>query len=103
MELQPIASLVPASHDVAPAEDGGILSTNSDEQYPEGRVRAWLVVFGAWCAMFASTGLTNTFGVLHAWISTHQLAGHSEAAVGWIFSVHVFVSGLLGMWTGELI
>lgn len=31
-------------------------------EYPEGGLRAWLVVFGCWCTSFASFGYVNSFG-----------------------------------------
>ncbi|PWY85019.1 oxalate/formate antiporter [Aspergillus heteromorphus CBS 117.55] len=61
-----------------------------DEKYPEGGLRAWLVVLGSWCAMIPSMGLLNTVSVLHAWTSTHQLASYSDSSVGWIFGVFSF-------------
>ncbi|PYH44618.1 putative oxalate/formate antiporter [Aspergillus saccharolyticus JOP 1030-1] len=62
----------------------------SDETYPEGGLRAWLVVLGSWCAMVPSMGLLNTISVLHAWTSSHQLSDYSESSVGWIFGVFSF-------------
>jgi hypothetical protein len=31
-------------------------------QFPEGGLKAWLVVLGCWCASFASFGYVNSFG-----------------------------------------
>ncbi|PGH10714.1 hypothetical protein AJ79_05305 [Helicocarpus griseus UAMH5409] len=61
-----------------------------DEKYPEGGLRGWLVVLGAWCAMIPSMGLLNSLGILHAWTSTHQLHGYSESSIGWIFGAYGF-------------
>jgi hypothetical protein len=61
-----------------------------DEKFPEGGLRAWLVVVGSWCAMIPSMGLLNTIGVLHAWTAEHQLASYSPSSVGWIFGVFSF-------------
>lgn len=58
--------------------------------YPEGGTKAWLVVFGAWCAMIPAMGLLNTIGVLQAWILEHQLSDYSDSAVGWIISTYAF-------------
>ncbi|KAL4966459.1 major facilitator superfamily domain-containing protein [Aspergillus stella-maris] len=62
----------------------------SAEKYPDGGLQAWLVVLGSWCAMVPSMGLLNTFGVLHAWTGTHQLAGYSDDKIGWIFGIYAF-------------
>src|ERR1700728_1443904 len=42
--------------------------------YPEGGLRAWLVVFGSWCAMLAALGTMNTLGAFQSYIITHQLS-----------------------------
>lgn len=31
-------------------------------EFPEGGMKAWLVVFGCWCTSFASFGYVNSFG-----------------------------------------
>lgn len=59
--------------------------------FPEGGWEAWSVVVGAWCAMTATAGISNSMGYLQAWLSTHQLADKSEAQVSWIFSVFSFL------------
>ncbi|KAL2838188.1 major facilitator superfamily domain-containing protein [Aspergillus pseudoustus] len=40
---------------------------------PEGSLKAWSVVLGAWCAM-----------------STHQLRDYSESSIGWVFGTYTF-------------
>ena len=30
--------------------------------FPEGGLKAWLVVLGCWCTSFASFGIVNSFG-----------------------------------------
>ncbi|PYI32096.1 monocarboxylate permease-like protein, Mch4 [Aspergillus indologenus CBS 114.80] len=74
----------------------------SDETYPEGGLRAWLVVLGSWCAMVPSMGLLNTISVLHAWTSTHQLSNYSESSVGWIFGVFSFFLYFAGAQVGPI-
>ena len=71
-----------------------------DEKFPEGGLRAWLVVLGSWCAMVPSMGLLNTISVLHAWTSTHQLASYSDSSVGWIFGVFSFFLYFAGAQVG---
>lgn len=63
---------------------------SSEDKYPEGGSRAWLVVLGSWCAIFPSMGLLNTIGILHAWTTQHQLASYSSSSVGWIYGVFAF-------------
>ncbi|KAE8153472.1 major facilitator superfamily domain-containing protein [Aspergillus avenaceus] len=80
--------------------DSSELSCTGD--YPEGGLRAWLVVLGAWCAMIPSMGLLNTLGILHAWTNTHQLQEYSESSIGWIFGAYGFFLYLAGAQAGPI-
>ncbi|KAJ5826697.1 hypothetical protein N7447_003460 [Penicillium robsamsonii] len=60
------------------------------DQYPEGGLKAWSVVLGAWCAMIPSMGLLNSLGALQPWTSTHQLKDYSESSIGWIYGTYTF-------------
>ncbi|KAL5364237.1 major facilitator superfamily domain-containing protein [Aspergillus floccosus] len=73
-----------------------------NERYPEGGLRAWLVVLGAWCAMIPSMGLLNSLGILHAWTSTHQLQDYSESSIGWIYGAFGFFLYLAGAQAGPI-
>jgi hypothetical protein len=67
------------------------ISPESDhDQYPEGGLKAWSVVLGAWCAMIPSMGLLNSLGTLQPWTSTHQLKDYSESSIGWIYGTYTF-------------
>lgn len=70
--------------------------------YPEGGLEAWLVVFGSWCGLFASIGMTNIMGSLQTYISTHQLVDYDEATIGWIFSLYAFLAFFCGVFVGPL-
>lgn len=69
-------------------------------EYPEGGLKAWSVVLGAWCAMVPSMGLLNSLGVLHAWTAKHQLEDYSESSIGWIFGAYGFFLYLAGAQAG---
>ena len=70
--------------------------------YPEGGLRAWLVVFGSFCAMLAAFGLANSVGTYQAYLSTHQLADYDESTIGWIFSIYVFFAFFCGVQIGPV-
>ena len=73
-----------------------------DEPYPEGGLRAWLVVAGSWLALFSSLGLMNTMATFQTYVMTHQLAGYSEGTIGWIFSVYAFLCFFCGIYIGPV-
>jgi len=73
-----------------------------EHKYPEGGLRAWLVVFGSWCAMLAALGTMNTLGAFQSYIITHQLSSYSAGIVGWIFSVYAFLAFAGGIVIGPL-
>ena len=68
--------------------------------YPEGGPRAYLVVLGSFLGMSAGFGFMNTLGTLQAYIAAHQLAATSESAIGWIFSLYIFIAFFGGIQVG---
>ena len=74
----------------------------TDQDYPEKGLQAWLVVLGSWCAMIPAMGLLNSLGILHAWTSTHLLKDYSESSVGWIFGAYGFFLYLGGGQAGTV-
>ena len=92
------------SHYVEPhpfLESGQLAISEENEEYPEGGRDAWLVVFGAWCAMIPSMGLLNTIGVLQAWVWQHQLVEYTEFDIGWIFGLYGFFLYFAGAQVGK--
>ncbi|RJE25738.1 Oxalate formate antiporter [Aspergillus sclerotialis] len=89
-------------HDPVSLETHGRHGVSRTESYPEGGLRAWLVVFGAWCAMIPSMGLLNSLGMLHAWTSTHQLQECSESSIGWIYGAYGFFLYFAGAQVGPI-
>jgi hypothetical protein len=65
-----------------------LYSIGDEEPYPEGGLRAWLVVFGSFCGMLASFGFMNTIGVFQTYLSNNQLKEFNDSTIGWIFSVY---------------
>ena len=72
------------------------------DKYPEGGLRAWLVVLGAFSGMTASFGNLNSTGTFQAYVSTHQLAHESPGAIGWIFSLYAFLTFFCGVQIGPV-
>ena len=72
------------------------------QTFPEGGLRAWLVVLGSFSGMTASFGILNSAGTFQAYLSTHQLAHESPSAVGWIFSLFAFLTFFCGVQIGPV-
>ena len=70
--------------------------------YPEGGLRAWLVTFGSFCAMFAGFGVLNTIGVFQAYLQDNQLRHLNESQVSWIFSLYAFLTFFCGLQIGPI-
>lgn len=73
-----------------------------NETYPEGGLKAWSVVVGSWFSLFSSLGLMNTVALFQAYILSHQLQGHNESTVGWIFSIYTFLAFFCGVYIGPV-
>ncbi|BGP41700.1 hypothetical protein JCM10449v2_005691 [Rhodotorula kratochvilovae] len=59
------------------------------DDYPDGGLRAWSVVGGAWCISFTSWGYTNAFGVFQTYYQKNQLAEYSHSDISWIGSIQL--------------
>lgn len=73
---------------------------NEPQEFPDGGLRAWLVVLGAFFGLLISFGWTNCVGVFQAYYETHQLQSKSPSTVSWIpaismFMIFITVSGRL--------
>ncbi|TVY12760.1 Riboflavin transporter MCH5 [Lachnellula arida] len=75
---------------------------NNEVGFPEGGRKAWLVVFGSWCALFSSLGIMNTMGAFQEYISSHQLEHLDVSIVGWIFSLYAFLTFGVGLFVGPV-
>lgn len=86
----------------ASAANSLLLEVEDSHIYPEGGLRAWLVVFGSFCGMFASLGIANSLASFQAYISENQLVAKSPDQIGWIFSIYTFLSFACGIYIGPL-
>ena len=83
-----------------PSEKIGPQDQADGHAFPEGGLRAWLVVLGSFSGMTASFGILNSAGTFQAYLSTHQLAHESPSAVGWIFSLYACLTFFCGVQIG---
>lgn len=65
--------------------------TDDLNTFPEGGLRAWLVVAGASAALFSTMGYANAFGVYQEYYQSHQLSHETPSAISWIGSLQLFI------------
>jgi MFS family permease len=83
-------------------EEPGIPIVDAEDDFPEGGLRAWLVVASACLMLFPSFGFMVSIGTLQDYWGQHQLVHMSARDIGWIPSVFVYLSLALGIWVGPL-
>ena len=69
---------------------------------PNGGVRAWLQVVGAFFLFFNSWGIVNTFGSYETYYETDLLRSSSPSSIAWIGSVQAFLLLIVGALAGPL-
>lgn len=72
------------------------------EEYPDGGLKAWLVVLGSFIGLCINFGLMNGLGAIQAYVSTHQLTGEKVSSVSWVFSIYMCLPFFLGVFVGPL-
>ncbi|KAJ7320838.1 monocarboxylate permease-like protein [Mycena albidolilacea] len=71
--------------------------------FPEGGREAWIVVVGAFLAVFVSFGFLNAFGgTFQQYYKVHQLKGESSSSISWIGSFQTFCIYFMGTLFGAL-
>ncbi|KAM0255601.1 hypothetical protein ACHAQJ_005605 [Trichoderma viride] len=84
--------VIDASNEKIPDENtsGETKNQSTSHEFPEGGIRAWLVVLGVWCTSFSSFGYVNSFGVYETYYLQTFLSNHSPSDVAWIGSFQAF-------------
>ncbi|KAL1303354.1 hypothetical protein AAFC00_006751 [Neodothiora populina] len=86
--------------------DGGVvekkISVNNISAIPNGGLKAWLQVLGAFFLFFNSWGIINTFGVYQTYYESGILASSSASDISWIGSIQAFLLMLVGALTGPI-
>jgi len=73
-----------------------------DDDFPEGGLRAWLVVAGAFLSLIPAFGFMTSIGTFQAYWSLHQLSQHSGSDIGWIPSLYTYLTLALDICVGTL-
>ncbi|KAF8147570.1 MFS general substrate transporter [Crassisporium funariophilum] len=70
----------------------------SEEDFPDGGLRAWLIVCGAMCNTFSTFGYVNSWGIFQNYYQQTVLSGSSPSSIAWIGSIQyslVFLPGIV--------
>ncbi|CAE6441775.1 unnamed protein product [Rhizoctonia solani] len=68
------------------------------DEFPDGGLRAWMVVAGSMCVTFGTFGFVNAWGVFQSYYHEDIMADVSPSAISWIGSIQyalVFFPGLI--------
>ena len=77
-------------------------SVNDLKTIPNGGLKAWMQVLGAFFLFFNSWGIINTFGVYQTYYETNFLQSSSSSNISWIGSVQAFFLIFIGPLTGPI-
>jgi hypothetical protein len=76
------------------------VSPADGQPFPEGGLRAWSVVTGAFFMLLPSFGLMNSIGTFEDYWQDNQLSSYTTRDIGWIPSVFVYLGLALGIQVG---
>lgn len=90
-----------------PNTSGSDISSIADpfdekDDFPEGGLKAWSVVLGAFCGSFSVFGIINSTAVLMDYFTEHQLKGYTSSQIGWIFGLALFLTFFCGTPVGPI-
>lgn len=77
-------------------------SVNNIASVPNGGLKAWLQVLGAFMLFFNSFGIINTFGAYQTFYETGELFISSSSNLSWVGAVQAFALMFVGAFTGPV-
>ena len=81
-----------AHADTEKGDHSGTASAGSSpSEFPDGGLKAWSVVVGAFCCLFTSFGWINCIGIFENHYQNNELRQYPPSTVAWITSVEVRV------------
>ncbi|KAJ6460319.1 MFS general substrate transporter [Mycena sanguinolenta] len=78
------------------------LSDAKSFEVPDGGLRAWTTVGGAWLVLFGTFGYSFTFGVYEDYYVRVFLTNHTPSSIAWIGSFQIMLPFLLGPVAGRI-
>ncbi|KZP00833.1 MFS general substrate transporter [Calocera viscosa TUFC12733] len=77
-------------------------AASQEHIHPDGGLRAWMTVAGAWWISSICFGYANAFGVYQAYYVEELLPSYSTSAISWIGSLQAFFLYATGIIAGPL-
>ena len=87
---------------LVPAIEVPQIDLTEEDDFPEGGLRAWLVVLGAYMILLPSFGFMVSIGTLQEYWTRNQLSVYTTRDIGWIPSVFVYLALGLGVLVGPI-
>ncbi|KAJ7090781.1 major facilitator superfamily domain-containing protein [Mycena belliarum] len=75
---------------------------SEEPEFPDGGLRAWGTVFGAFMINFSCYGVVTSFGVFEQHYSVNQLKDQPLSTISWIGSLQLSLILLMGFFSGPL-
>ncbi|PPQ74117.1 hypothetical protein CVT24_012847 [Panaeolus cyanescens] len=75
----------------------------SSIDYPDGGLRAWLIVVGSMCCTFSTFGFVNAWGVFQSYYETSLLQDSSPSNLAWIGSIQYALVFGPALFSGRLL
>ncbi|KAL0953928.1 hypothetical protein HGRIS_005093 [Hohenbuehelia grisea] len=72
------------------------------DEFPEGGIRAWLVVLGSFLCLFSTFGIVNAFGVFQEYYSSTLLPSSPPSVIALIGAIQLFLLYGLGPVVGRV-
>ncbi|KAH7131116.1 major facilitator superfamily transporter [Dactylonectria macrodidyma] len=85
-----------------PDEEAAAPAGGYKSDAPDGGLKAWLVVLGAWCTSFCSFGWLNSVGVFQEYYQNNLLSDYSASTISWIPSLQIFFMMAMGPIIGTI-
>jgi len=92
---------LPSDEDVMPHE-AEAEAAHAKADFPDGGLRAWLVVVGAMCTTFTTFGFVNSWGIFQEYYQQHLLKQTPPSNIAWIGSMQYALIFLPGILVGRL-
>ncbi|KAJ7627482.1 MFS general substrate transporter [Roridomyces roridus] len=70
---------------------------------PDGGLRAWTTIAGAWLVLFGTFGYIYSFGVFEEYYALVYLTNHTPSSIAWIGSFQLMSPFALGIVSGQLL